>query len=171
MAPIYVGRCGLIYLRCVGIANNDATRWLHKVSSTWTGVYRFIRRPFAVLSACWRRVNVPAAPSTVGTVLHRVPSSLFQHRRYRWLTLVWMVLSRESRLLLLSFGRVSTLLTVSIAHPSTTFCMLRAASPLRSFLREIGSSLAVSSLSLGRKRSSMARNRCHVICRLLVGPP
>ena len=76
VAPINVGGCGLIYLRCVSMVANYATRWSHKVSSACTGVDRFIRLPFAVLSACWRRVNIPAALAVAGTVLHRVPSSL-----------------------------------------------------------------------------------------------
>ena len=33
VAPIHVGVCGLIFLRCVGLAANYATRWRHKVSS------------------------------------------------------------------------------------------------------------------------------------------
>ena len=49
VAPIHVGGCGLIYLRCVDLVANDATIWRHKVSSVWTGVYRFIRRPLDVL--------------------------------------------------------------------------------------------------------------------------
>ena len=52
VAPIHVGGCGLIYRRCVGLAANDTTRWRHRVSSSWTGVERFIRCPFAVLRAC-----------------------------------------------------------------------------------------------------------------------
>ena len=54
MAPIHVGVCGLIPIRCVGMAANNETILRHKVSSVWTGVDRFIWRPFAVLSACWR---------------------------------------------------------------------------------------------------------------------
>ena len=143
VAPIHVGRCGLISLRCVGLVNNDVTRWRHKVSSAWTGGDRFIRRLFAVLSACWRQVNILAFPAMVGTVLLRVPSSLCQRRQEHRLTLGGMVLIRERILRLQSSRRVRTCLTVSIAHHRTTFCLLRAASPLRSFLREIGSSLAV----------------------------
>ena len=52
VAPIHVGRCGLISLRCVGLAANDATRWRHTVISSWTRVDRFIRRSFSVLRAC-----------------------------------------------------------------------------------------------------------------------
>ena len=52
VAPIHVGGCGLISHRCVGLDTNDATRWRHTVSSYWTGVERFIWRPFAVLRAC-----------------------------------------------------------------------------------------------------------------------
>ena len=87
VAPIHVGGCSLISLRCVGLVSNDAARWRHKVSSTWTGVDRFIRRPFAVLSACWRWVNIPAAPAMVGLVLRRVPSSLCQRRQEHRLAL------------------------------------------------------------------------------------
>ena len=39
------------------------------------------------------------------------------------------------------------------------------------FLREMGSSRAMSSLLFGWKSSSMARKRCRVICRLSVAPP
>ena len=52
VAPIHVGGCGLISRICVGMAANDATRWRHTVNSSWTGVERFIRRPFAVLRGC-----------------------------------------------------------------------------------------------------------------------
>ena len=77
VATIHVGGCGLISLRYVGLVANDATRWRHKVSSAWTGVDSFIRQPLAVLSAYWRRVNIPAAPVMAGMVLHRVPISLY----------------------------------------------------------------------------------------------
>ena len=52
VAPIYEEGCGLISCRCVGMAANDATIWRHAVSSSWTGVGRFIRSPFAVFRAC-----------------------------------------------------------------------------------------------------------------------
>ena len=52
VAPINVGGCGLSSFRCVGLTANDATIWRHMVSSSWTGVERFTRRPFAVLRAC-----------------------------------------------------------------------------------------------------------------------
>ena len=52
VALIHVGGCGLISRWCVGLATKDATRWRHTFSSSWTGVDRFIRRPFAVLRAC-----------------------------------------------------------------------------------------------------------------------
>ena len=52
VAPIHVGGCVLISRRCIGLAANDATRWRHTVSSSWTGVVRFIRSPFVVLRAC-----------------------------------------------------------------------------------------------------------------------
>ena len=108
----------------------------------------------------------------VGTVLRRVPSSLCQHRREHCLELGGgVVLIRARRFLLRYSSRVMTCLTVSIAQPRMTFYMLQAASPLRSFLREIGSSRVVSSLSLGRKSSLMARKRCRVIYPLSVGPP
>ena len=170
-ALIHVGGCGLISLRCVGLVANNMTRWRHKVSSAWTGVERFIRRPFAVLSACWRRVNISTNPAMAGTVLLRVPSSLFQRRWKHWLALGGMVLSKERRLRLRSSRRARNCLMVSIAHPRMTFCVLQAVSPLRSFLREIDFYLALSSLSLGRKRSSMARKRCRVICHCSIGPP
>ena len=143
VAPIHVGGCGLIYLRYVGLVANDANRWCHKVSSAWTGVYRFIRRSLAILSACWRRVNIPVAPDMAGTVLCRVPSSLCQRIREHQLALGEMVLSRERRLRLQSSRRVRTCLTVSISRIRTTFCLLQAALPLQSFLREIGSSLSL----------------------------
>ena len=171
VAPIHVGGCGLISLRCVGLVDNDAIRWRHKVSSAWTGGDRFIWHLFAVLSACWMKVNILATPAMAGTVLRRVPSSLCQRRQEHRLTLGGMVSIRERILRLQSSGRVRTCLTVSIDHHRTTFCVLRAASPFRSFLREIGSSLAVSSLSLGWKRSSMAQKRFRVIFRRSVGPP
>ena len=76
VAPIHVVGVGLISLRCVGLAANDATIWRHKVSSAWTGADRFIRRPLAAMNACWRWVNIPADPAIVGTVIRRVPSSL-----------------------------------------------------------------------------------------------
>ena len=62
VVPIHVGGCGLISLRCIGLVANDATRWRNKISSECTSVYRFIRHPFAVLGACWRRVKIPATP-------------------------------------------------------------------------------------------------------------
>ena len=46
MALIHEDGCGLIYHRCVGLAANDATRWRHTVSSSLTGMERFIRLPF-----------------------------------------------------------------------------------------------------------------------------
>ena len=52
VAPIHVVGCGLIYRRYVSLAAIDATRWRHTVSSSWTGVERFIRCPFAVLRGC-----------------------------------------------------------------------------------------------------------------------
>ena len=52
VAPIHVEGCDLVSRRCVGLAANDATRWRHMVSSFWTGVERFIWRPFAILRAC-----------------------------------------------------------------------------------------------------------------------
>ena len=82
-----------------------------------------------------------------------------------------MVSIRLRRFLLQSSGRVRTCLTVPIAQPRTTLCVLQVASTLRIFLREMGSSREVSYLSLGRKSLLMARKRFHVICRLLVGPP
>ena len=82
-----------------------------------------------------------------------------------------MVFSRERILHLQSSGRVSTFLTVSITHPRTDLCVLQAPSPLRRFLRDIGSSLEASSLLLGRKRLSMARKICRVIFRCSVGTP
>ena len=48
---------------------------------------RFIWCPFADLSACWGQVNIPVTPAMIGTVLHRVPSSLCQRRREHWLLL------------------------------------------------------------------------------------
>ena len=77
-----------------------------------------------------------------------------------------------------SSGRVRTCFAVSISQPRMTFFLLQAASPLRSFLREMGSFHAISSLSFGRKSSSMAqksssmaRKRCRVICCLSFAPP
>ena len=106
-----------------------------------------------------------------GTVLLRVPRSLCQRILGHRLALGEMVLSRARRLVLRSSGRVRTCFTVSIANPRTTFCVLQAALPLRSFLREIGSSRAMLSLLLRRKSLLMARKRCHIICLLSVGPP
>ena len=145
---------GLISLRCVGLVAKDATRWRHKVSSAWNGVDSFIRCPFAVLSACWRQVNIPAAPAMAGPVLHRVPSSLCQRHQEHRLALGagGVVSSREGRFCLRSSGRVRTYLTVSISHLRTTFCVLQVTSPLWSFLGGIDSSLVVSSLALSRKR-------------------
>ena len=91
-----MGGCGLISFRCIGLVANDVTIWRHKVSSAWNGVDRFIWTPFAVLSACWMRVNIDMG----GTVLGRVPSSFFQRHREHWLVLGGMVLSRARRLLL-----------------------------------------------------------------------
>ena len=100
---------------------NDATIWRNKASSAWTDVNRFIWRPLDVLSTCWRRVNIPAAPAMAGKVLRRVPSSLCQRRWEHRLALRGMVLSKERRLRLRSSGRVMTCLPVSIVHPRTTF--------------------------------------------------
>ena len=100
VAQINVGGCSLIYLRCVALAANDATRWRHKVSYAWTGVDRFIRSPFSVLSDCWRRVNITVVLAMAGKVLRRVPSSLFQCRREHRLALGGVVSRRERRLLL-----------------------------------------------------------------------
>ena len=66
---------------------NDGTRWRHKFSSEWNGVDKFIQIPLAVLSACWRRVNMPAAPAMAGTVLRRFPSSFFKCRWYHRLAM------------------------------------------------------------------------------------
>ena len=49
VAKIHVGGCGLMYLRCIGMVANDATRWRHDVSSAWTGVDRFIWRHLVIL--------------------------------------------------------------------------------------------------------------------------
>ena len=100
VAPIHVGGGSLISLKCFCLVANYATRCRHKVGSAWTSVGRFIRRPLAVLSACWRRVNTPAAPDMASTVLRRVPSSFFQRRREHRLALGGMVSSRERRLCL-----------------------------------------------------------------------
>ena len=171
MDPIDVGGCGLIYRRCVGLVANDATRWRQTVSSLWNSVDRFIRRPLAVLRACWRQVNIPDAPDMVGTVLHWVPRSLYQRLREHRLALGGMVLTMARRLALRLSGRARTCFTVSISQPRITFCVLQAASTLRSFLRNIGSSRAISSLLLGQKSLLMARKKCRVISRLSVGPP
>ena len=130
-----------------------------------------ILRPFAFFNACFRRVNISAAPSIVGTVLRRVPSSLCHRLQEHRLALGGTVSSRASRLALRSSGRVRTCFAVSIAQPRMIFFVLQVASPLRSFLRDMGSSRAMSSLSFGRKSSSMAQKRCRVICRLSVAPP
>ena len=135
MDPIHVGVCGLIPIRCVGMAANNETILRHKVSSVWTGVDRFIWRPFAVLSACCRQVNIPTATDMAVTVLYMVPISLCQHCRERWLVLGGMMSIRERRLFLQYSRRVMICLKVSITQPRTTFCILQAESPLRSFLR------------------------------------
>ena len=101
-------------------------------------------------------MKIPAAPAMAGTVLHRVPSSLYQRRREHRLALGGLVSIRARRLILRSSGRVRTCLAVSIAQPRTNFYVLQAVLPLQSFLRYIGSSRAVLSLLLGRKISSMA---------------
>ena len=148
MAPIHVGRCGLISCRCVDLVAKDATRWRHTVSSSWTGVVKFTRSPFAVFKSCWRRVNIPTAPAMAGTVLRRVPSSLCQRRREHQLALGGVVSSRASKLVLRSARRVRTCFTVSITQPMTTYFVLQAVSPFRSFLKEMGSSHAMLSLLL-----------------------
>ena len=127
VAPIRVGGCGLISLRCVGLVANNVIIWRHKVSFAWTGVDRFIQRPFDVLSACWRQVNIPSDPAMAGTVLRRVPMSLCQHLLEHRLALRGVVLSRARRLVLRLSGRVRTCFTVSIAQPRTTFYVLQAA--------------------------------------------
>ena len=116
-------------------------------------------------------MNIPAAPAIAGTGLRRVPSSLCQRLREHQLALGGTVSSRASSLDLRSSGRVRTCFDVSIAQPRMTFFVLQAASPLRSFLREMGSSRAMSSLSFGRKSSSMVQKRCRVICLLSIAPP
>ena len=141
------------------------------VSSSCTGVFRFILRPFAVFNACCRRVNIPTAPAMAGTVFRRVPSNLCQRLREHRLALGGTVSSRASRLDLRSSGRVSTCFAVSIAQPRMTFFVIQAASHFRSFLRKMGSSRAMSSLLFRRKSSLMARKRCRVICSLSVAPP
>ena len=146
VAPIHVGGCGRISRRYVGLVASDATRWRHTVNSSLTGGVILILRPFAFFNACCRRVNIPAAPAIAGTVLLRVPSSLCQRLREHWLKQGGTVSSRDSRLVLRSSGRVRTCFAVSIAHPRTTFFVLQAALTLRSFLREMGSSRAMSSL-------------------------
>ena len=85
--------------------------------------------------------------------------------------LVGMMLIREISLHLRSSVRVCTCLTVSISHPRTTFCVLQAVPPLQSFLINIVSSRAVSSLVFGRKSSLMAQKRCRIICHLYSNPP
>ena len=79
--------------------------------------------------------------------------------------------SRAIRFDLRSSGRVRTYFAVSIAQPRMTFFVLQAASPLRSFLREMGSACAMSSLLFGRKSSSILQKRCRVICRCYFAPP
>ena len=138
VSPIHVGGCGLISRRCISLVKNYATRWRHTVSSSWTGVVRFIRCPFAVFKACWSRVNILVAPAMAGTVLRRVPSSLCQRSQEHRLALGGVVSSRARKLVLRSAGRLRNCFTISIAQPRTTFCVLQAASPLRSFLREMG---------------------------------
>ena len=163
MSLNHVEGVGLICLRCVGLAANYATRWCHMVSSSWTGVDRFIWRPLAALSACWRRVNIPAAPAMATTVLRRVPSSLCQCRRENCLALGGLVSIRARRLLLRSSRRVRNFLTVSIAQPRMTFYVLQMSLPLQRFLSEIVSSCAVLPLVLGQKTLSMAQKKCRVI--------
>ena len=95
----------------------------------------------------------------------------YQRLLQHWLALGGAVSSRDIRLDLRSSGRVRTCFSVLIAQPRMTFFVLHSASPLRSFLREMGSYRAMSSLSFGQKSSSMARKRCRVICRLSFAPP
>ena len=100
VTPIHVEGCGLISIRFVDLDANDATRWLHKVSSAWSGVDMFICPPFAVLSACWRRVNILATPAIVGMLLRRVLISLIQCLREHRMAMKGVVLVRGGRLFL-----------------------------------------------------------------------
>ena len=125
---------------------------------------------FRCFNAWWRQVKIPAAPAMAGTVIHRVPSNLCQRLREHRLALGGTVSSRATRIDLRSYGRVITFFAVSIAQPRMTFFVIQAASHLRSFLREMGSSRAMSSLLFRRKSLSMARKRCRVICSLSVAP-
>ena len=124
-----------------------------------------------VLRACWIQVNIPDAPDMVGTVLHRVSRSLFQRRRKHLRALGGMLPIRAMNLLLWSSGSVRTCWTVSIDKPRMTFCVLQVDSPLHIFFSNIGSLCEVFSSVLGQKSSSMARNRCHIICRLSTNLP
>ena len=121
VAPIHVGGCGLISRRCVGLVANDATKWRHMVSYSCTGVVRFTLRPFAVFNACWRQVNIPAAPDMANTVLRKAPINLCQRLCENRLALGGTVSSRASRFDLRLSGRVGTCFMVSIAQPRMTF--------------------------------------------------
>ena len=116
-------------------------------------------------------MNIPVAPAMAGTVICIVSSNLCQRLREHRLALGGAVYSRASRFDLCLSGRVKTCFEVSIAQPRMTFFVLQAASLLRSFLIDMGSSRAMSSLLFGRKSSLMEQKRCRVICRLSVAPP
>ena len=113
---------------------------------------------------------MPATPDMVGTVLCRVPRMFFQ-RLHRYLhALGGMVSSRDMILTLRSYGSVKTCWTVLISQPSSTFCVLQAAS-LCGVSSVILDPQAQLSSVLGRNILSMARNSFRIICCLSVGLP
>ena len=146
------------------------TRCRRSVRSTWTGSDSAIRRTWDVLCVFWSRVNMPATPDMVGTVLCRVPRILCQ-RLHRYLhALGGMVTSRDMILTLRSYGSVKTCWTVLISQPSSTFCVLQAAS-LCGVSSVILDPQAQLSSVLGRNSLSMARNSFRIICCISVGLP
>ena len=73
VAPIHVGLLARISLKWFGRSVRDATRFLHRLSSSWIAAVMLMRRPAATLSACFNLVNFPWDPAMAGTALCRKP--------------------------------------------------------------------------------------------------
>ena len=116
-------------------------------------------------------MNIPTAPASTGTALHRSPR--------RWIIFVWKLRRlwggcfpwKKKYFLFAPMGGVRTWLTVSIAQPSNVFLVPELVSPFASFFNKRGSSLAMSSVLLGDDNLSIDWKRWHIICLCSAGQP
>ena len=73
VSPVHVGRCGLIYLKWVGLSAKEQIRCYHRFSSSCTCAVRSTLLPSAVSSALYNLLNITVAPDISGTALCSKP--------------------------------------------------------------------------------------------------